>query len=269
LAIALKEPMVRAIAARIPVEWEVKLGETLMKQVEGQTRIVESAEVAGQFRQLTAPLVGGIPDQGYRFEFRIVEDSSINAFAMPGGGVVVHSGLLLAAEGPEEVAGVLAHELAHVTLRHGMRKLIESAGPYLVVQAFLGDVTGILAAITDNATFLLTQKFSRDFEREADDAGWAYLEQANIDPRGMIRFFERLEAERQKLLKDNPMAEAEEVLGLLSTHPATRERIETLRQKSRQLQKKSGYIEFSVDFAALQEGLRAQLRTKSETGENQ
>ena len=146
----------------------------------------------------TGLLVAGIGDDRYPLKFHIVEDASLNAFAMPGGNVVLHTGLLLAADSPEEVAGVLAHEIAHVTRRHGIRNIVSSAGLYLVMQMLVGDVSGAVAILTDNSALLLDRKFSRDFEREADEAGWDYLIRSDIEPSGMIRFFERVRQEDQK-----------------------------------------------------------------------
>src|SRR5690606_32430743 len=121
-----------------------------------------------------------------------------------------------AAETPEEVAGVVAHEIAHVTEQHSMRQIISSTGLFLIIQAFLGDASGLLGALADNSYFLLNQKFSRDHEREADEKGMELLIAANIDPQGMISFFETLEEEHA----DMPSA-----LNMISTHPATKERI--------------------------------------------
>jgi predicted Zn-dependent protease len=261
-AFALKDPMVRSVAARIPVEWEKQIGDTVMRQIELQTKVLKSAELDRQLEALAEPLVIGIPDKRYEFKFHIVEEATINAFALPGGQVIVHSGLLQAADSPEEVAGVLAHEIAHATLRHGLQKLVESVGLFVIIQGFVGDVGGILAVVADNASFLMTQKFSRDLEREADEAGWGYLERSNIDPRGLIRFFEKIETERDKLLKDNPMAKIEDAMAFISTHPAGKERIKTLKEKWERTSRKSGFHEFDMDFPAFQQSLKGLLHTR-------
>ena len=269
LIFLMKDLMVRSIAARIPVEWEVKVGGKVSEQVLRGSRELTGAEALRQFERVTQPLVRAIPDQGYAFEFHIIEDPEINAFALPGGPVVIHTGLLLAAESPEEVAGVLAHEIAHVTRRHGFQRVIESAGIFLLVQAFLGDVSGVLAVLADNATFLVNQKFSRDMEREADDLGWAYLTNARIDPRGMITLFEKLQAEQERLLKHSPIGKIEKGLGLLSTHPDTEERIARLKEKWRESAGADGFTALEVDLPALQESLRSQLHLTGDTGETE
>src|SRR5206468_5365206 len=113
---------------------------------------------------------------------------------VPGGQVFIFSGLLDSVKRPEELAGVLAHEIAHVTRRHSLRNIISSAGLWLTLSALFGDTKGLTSILTDGSQFLLNQKFSRDFEREADDTGWDYLVAANVDPRGMIDFFATIKA---------------------------------------------------------------------------
>src|ERR1051325_6268162 len=212
LALSQKSRMVRAIATRIPISWEEDLGDKLYEQVKQSSKMVESDNADLDFvRERLLPVV---TNSGFKFRFHVIEDKSINAFAIPGGHVFIHTGLLKAVGRPEELAGVLAHEIAHVTQRHAFRKLIESSGLYLVVQYFLGDATGIMAAIGNSSELLLKQKYSRDFEREADDVGWNYLVQAKIDPRGMLDFFQKLKAEEAKLPAGSGPG-----WDLLSTHP--------------------------------------------------
>lgn len=138
------------------------------------------------------------------FQFRIVENEMVNAFALPGGHVVVFTGLLEAAETPEEVAGVIAHELAHVTRRHGIRQVVKAAGLTAVISVTLGDLSGLESLVVE----VLQNGYGRDAETEADEEGVRMLVEARIDPRGMARFFERL-AEEQEI--DMPE--------WLSTHP--------------------------------------------------
>jgi predicted Zn-dependent protease len=223
LALSQKSRMVRAIAMRIPISWEEDLGDKLYEQVKQSSRMVETKNADLDFvRERLLPVVA---NSGFKFRFHVIEDKSINAFAIPGGHVFIHTGLLKAVGRPEELAGVLAHEIAHVTQRHAFRKLIESSGLYLVVQYFLGDATGIMAAIANSSELLLKQKYSRDFEREADDVGWNYLVQAKIDPRGMLDFFQKLKAEEAKLPAGSGPG-----WDLLSTHPSSEERIRRLKK---------------------------------------
>jgi predicted Zn-dependent protease len=211
--------MVGKLAEQVPVAWEEGIGDAAFKQL-GAARVVEDPEVLADFEKISGRLVAGIGSERYRFTFYIVEDSSLNAFALPGGTMAIHTGLLLAADSAEEVAGVMAHELAHVTAQHGVRNLIEMAGLYAVVTALFGDATGVMAVVANNAPVLLQMKFSRDHEREADAMGFGFLMASDIDPSGMITFFRKLQEEQGEA---SPPA-------ILSTHPATTERIANLER---------------------------------------
>jgi predicted Zn-dependent protease len=249
--------VIKVAAAAVPVEWEVKAGDTLFKQVIRDRTEIQDPALTTQLQAITAPLVAGIADKRYPLSFHIVEDTTLNAFAMPGGHVVLHSGLLLAAERPEEVAGVLAHEIAHVTRRHSIRNIISSAGLYLAVTAFIGDASGLLAVLADNSAYLLDRKFSRDFEREADDAGWDYLLRSDIEPSGMITFFQKLQREENRKREKSPVGGID--LEFLNTHPATGERIERLERKWKHTSKQAGYRNIALDYPEFKASLRAKL----------
>src|SRR5207244_6412555 len=148
---------------------------------------------------------------------------------------LVTTGLFAAADRPEEIAGVLAHEIAHVIRRHGLRKIITTAGPYYVLKVFVSDKSGFLSLISHGSQLLVRQSFSRDLEREADEAGWHYLEAANIDPRGLADFLRKLMADRlTQTLEKSP-------LQMLSDHPPTKERGGHLDQLWKQAKKKHGF----------------------------
>ncbi|QTA91733.1 M48 family metallopeptidase [Desulfonema magnum] len=250
----LKEPLVTATAKRVPVTWEQKIGDLTLSQLKAGKHFIKDPEVLDMFKQLTVPLLSQIPDNRHIFTVHILEDPAINAFALPGGHIVVHTGLLLFAKSPEEVVGVLAHEAAHVTLQHGLRQLISSAGIYALAQAFFGNAEGLLAVIADNGTFLLTQKYSRDYEREADDKGWSYLVNANISPRGMIGFFNSL-LEKQKKDASKTFMSVDNTLNFLSTHPTTKERIEHLQEKWKKLDQESEFMCFNLNFQIFQNAI--------------
>ncbi|MEN9576590.1 MAG: hypothetical protein RL514_4445 [Verrucomicrobiota bacterium] len=254
-----KDPMVRAVAAQVPAEWEQKLGDTAFAQVSLGSKLITDDAVKKQLEQLAAPLLAVVPQDRYKFKLHLVEDASLNAFALPGGNVALHTGLLLTAETPEEVLGVLAHELSHVTQQHGMRGIVQGLGLYGVVSLFFGDVSGLAAILVNNAPFLLSQKFSRDHEREADEQGFRYLEAAKLNPRGMITFFEKMRREEEKLREKIPGGEALDALNFLSTHPATTERAERLEKLLAKSPRKDGFTKVDLDFKEFQTALRAKL----------
>jgi predicted Zn-dependent protease len=233
--VAARDWLVEKIADRIPVSLEVKMGEQFFSQIQGEGKLAVDADRSNRVATITGPLLEAVGPTGYTFRFHIISDTNVNAFAVPGGHIFIHTGLLAAADTPEEIAGVLGHEIAHITKRHGFRSIINAAGLYLIVQFLFGDTSGLAAVLTDGSQLLLRQSYSRDFEREADDAGWQYLLKANIDPRGMIRFFDRLRKEEQKY----PQLSGS--LQLLNTHPATDERMKRLEEKWKKLERKDGF----------------------------
>lgn len=163
--------------------------------------------------QIAEPLLAELYDERFDFEIVVIDRPEVNAFALPGGFVAVHMGLLEAADSGEEVAGVLAHELHHVTERHGLVRVLRSAGGRVILGLVLG--WGDLGALGQYAGSLADLEYDRDQERQADDKGRALLRRAGIDPRGLARFFERM----RQTHGDAPIA-------FLSTHPAHADRIE-------------------------------------------
>ena len=253
---ALKEPLVTALAGRIPPAWEQKLGEAAFAQIKAKKYFFNDAEISQRLEKITQPLFSKMPQDRYSFRVHIAQDPDINAFALPGGIIVINTGLILAAQSPEEIAGVLAHEAAHVTLQHGMRQLISSVGIFALFQAFFGDATGLMAVLADNSALLLTLKYSRDYEREADDAGWDHLEKARINPTGMIDFFRHLKQKSE----DKNMPRIGESPSFLSTHPATEERVDYLQKLWEKTDGNREYIGFDLDFDRFRQMVENRVR---------
>jgi Zn-dependent protease with chaperone function len=157
-------------------------------------------------------------DSRYDYVWFVAEDPAINAYALPGGLVVVNDGLIEATRSPEELAGVLAHEVQHVELRHGLEGIVKQAGLAVAVALVTGDASGTLGSGIGRR--LAELKFSRDAEREADATGFERLVRSGIDPSGMASFFTALEAR-----VGNGAPE------LLSTHPASARRAEALEAR--------------------------------------
>ena len=215
---------VGAVVQRIPPSLEVRIGELAANQLIAPTRI-QDPQVQTMLDALVAPLVA-VVDSPYDFTFSVVQDPSVNAFALPGGKTAIHSGLIMKAESANEIYGVLAHEIAHAQRRHTLRNVVSSAGLFLVVQSLLGDLTGIAAVVANGGLNLATLRFSRDFERDADDAGLDLLLAAGIDPHGLPQFLEKLQA----IQEDSPLS-ALPAVDFLSTHPNSTERIQRLEDR--------------------------------------
>tara|TARA_B100000809_G_scaffold130872_2_gene128669 strand:+ start:2018 stop:3244 length:1227 start_codon:yes stop_codon:yes gene_type:complete len=252
-----KDSLVNVAAAQVPPEWEQKLGDTAFAQISLGNKFIDDEETVKALDAMTAALLAVIPDKRYPFKFHIQEDAALNAFAIPGGNVVLHTGLLLAAESPEEVLGVVAHEIAHVTEQHSVRQMIATAGLFVIVQAVFGDVSGLVAIAADSGRFLMSQKFSRDHERDADNVGWQYMLAAQIDPVGMIRIFQRLENEQKTLQK------IQETIDFLNTHPATADRIAAMQEKQKALAGGQTFKAVAMDFAGFQDRIRRQLGSET------
>jgi Zn-dependent protease with chaperone function len=207
---------------RIPTRHEARIGDLVLAQTRLQMKIVDRGPAVDTIRTIGEKLTAG---SQHSYRWFVADRPDINAFAAPGGVVVVFSGLIRSAGSAEEVAGVLAHEVAHAELRHSLRGMIKSLGLRALVSLVIGDFSGSVFA--DAATRLTELRFTRDAEREADDDGLRRLVAARIDPNGMLRFYEKLAAQKQL----TPPA-------ILSTHPATGERLERLRTKVAGLQER-------------------------------
>jgi beta-barrel assembly-enhancing protease len=147
----------------------------------------------------------------------VADDETVNAFATPGGHLYLFTGLLLAADDEAEVAGVLAHEAGHVVARHSARAMVDMYGLQMLGALALGENPGLLKQLAANITATgLLLAHSREAEHEADVYGVKYAAKAGYDPRGISRFFKKLQAKQGK----TPRA-----LVWLSTHPATQDRI--------------------------------------------
>lgn len=248
-------------ARRVPPAWEQKLGRSVYAQYQLGADLLEDATTRQQLDTLTRALTDAAPSPRHPYQFHIARNAAINAFALPGGIIVIHSELILRARSAEELLGVLAHEMSHVSEQHGLRILITSAGVLVIAQTLLGDVTGLLATLGSAAPLLLNQSYSRSFESEADREGVALLRRAKIDPLGTVRFFEMLKLEeqkaREKLRKTTGERTAgvlEGVSGFLSTHPATERRIADIRR--RVATDHGPYRNVDAEFLALQARVR-------------
>lgn len=219
---------------------EAQLGRSVMLQLRNAGAIIDDPQLTEYIRLLGSQLASQANNGDFRFEFFVVGDDVINAFAMPGGYIGVNSGLILASENESELAGVLAHEVSHVTQRHIARSVYDNQRTSIVSMATMlaavllgaatdasGDaLTGILAA-GQSAAIQRQINFTRSNEYEADRIGMEVLANAGFDPNGMATFFEKL-SRRQSL-------SSQYVPEMLRTHPVSTGRIAESRGRARQL----------------------------------
>ena len=237
--------LVEIAVSRIPVEWEQKLGESAYRDFLSHQEVMKEGPGVAAVEEMTHRLTEQISNNPYKFQVTVVKSDVINAFALPGGYVVVFTGLMKKAESGEEVAGVLSHELNHVLQRHGLERIVKNVGLLTVVAIVLGNQQGLIGMMKQLGVELLTLKFGREQETEADLTGLQLLQRAKIDPSGMIRFFERLSE------KDEGRME------WLSTHPMSTARAERLKAELAALPKTSPEP-FTFDWKQVQASLGSQ-----------
>ncbi len=233
-----KQAEVRVQKTSLTRDQELQLGKEAATQVEREMEVVKNPEVEAWLNQIGQRLARTPQANAYPYYFKLVNEDSINAFALPGGPMYVHTGLLKAADNEGEVAGVLAHEMSHVALRHGAAQISKQqtwGTVFGVLGAAVGAMTGGLsgecgllcqagelgAGMAQNSMLM---KFSRGYEHDADLNGARMMSTAGYDPIQLPKFFEKLEA---------TMGTAAEPKGLalwVSSHPATGSRIQYVSQ---------------------------------------
>ncbi len=198
-----------------PKKYEVQIGEEMYK---GSVQGMELNEAAG--KQATLFLKTLIDSSEYPVQVDVVHSQEVNAFALPGGHIIVYDGILHSMKSYEELAALLGHEYAHVKLRHSTRNILRQASVTILLYTLMGDVSGLGAYVLQHAASLNNLQYSRELEQQADAEGFALMKQKQIDATGMLRLFETLKKENTA---DMP--------SFLSTHPATEDRIEFIREK--------------------------------------
>ncbi len=245
--------------ATISPRQERQLGLQIMAEIRADRSYLDDPEIAAYLTSLGNKLLAGSneahPDQ--EFEFFALQDPSINAFALPGGFMGFNSGLILAAQGESELAGVMAHEIAHVTQKHLARMI--SGQKYGMLTSLAAMAVAILASRSNpqagQAAMAASQalaiqsrlNFTRDHEKEADRIGLNILVDAGLDPNGMAEFFERLQKAGRFQENGAP--------SYLRTHPITYERIADIQNRTQNMSYRQ--VPDSLDFQLVRAKLRA------------
>ncbi len=236
-----------------PLEKEIALGKQLAQEVERSSKLIDDPVVTEYVNRVGQNLVRN-SDAKVPFTIKVIDSDEVNAFALPGGFFYVNSGLVLRAQEESELAGVMAHEISHVTARHGtcqatkgeVMQLASIPAMIFIPYTWAGYAMyqGLNLAIP--LTFL---KFSRDHEREADFLGIQYMYKAGYDPNSYVTFFERIQADEKRRPGTIPKA--------FSTHPPTPERIEnTQKEIARILPARQEYIVTTSEFDTVKGRLR-------------
>lgn len=205
----------QAVAARVPVAYEKKLGDELYAAMKSDFQIDESrsAYATAFFEALQIP-------SEYNIRITVVKSNVANAFALPGGHIIIYDKLLNNLTAYPQLAALLAHEATHIEARHSLKSLLRQASVTLVFSALLGDAGAVGSTLLNSMDKLKSLSYSRSLEREADERGLHLLTARNIDGAGFIELFQILEKE--------PDAEGPE---WTSSHPQLKNRIRNLAQQ--------------------------------------
>jgi len=234
------------------IEKEVSMGKQYAQQVEQSAKLITDPVINEYVNRVGQNLVRH-SDSKVPFTIKVIDDDQINAFALPGGFFYVNTGTILAADDESELAGVMAHEIAHVCARHAMRQMTRAnwANFATIPLIFIGGGIGYAAYEAAGIGIPLTfMKFSRGFEAQADYLGTQYLYASGYDPQAMVDFFEKIEATEKK--KPGALAKA------FASHPPTPDRVEhTQLEISRILPPKDEYVVTTSEFDQVKARLAA------------
>ena len=240
------------------VEKQIAMGKQFAQQVESSSKMVTDPKVTEYINRIGQNLVRN-SDSKVPFTIKIIDSDEVNAFALPGGFFYVNSGLILAADNEAELAGVMAHEIAHVTQKHLARMI--AGQKYSMLTSLASMAVAILASRANpqagQAILVASQagqiqkqlNFTREHEKEADRIGLGILTGAGLDPRGMADFFERMQRATRFLENGAP--------SYLRTHPVTFERIADIEGRTQSLPYRQ--VPDSLDFQLVRAKLRASI----------
>src|SRR5713226_4946511 len=235
------------------LEREISLGKQLAQEVERSSKLIDDPVVTEYVNRVGQNLVRN-SDARVPFTIKVIDSDEVNAFALPGGFFYVNSGLILRAQEESELAGVMAHEISHVTARHGTKNATK--GELMQLAAIPASIfipyslAGYAIYEGMNLAIPLTYlKFNRDAEREADFLGLQYMYKAGYDPNAYVTFFERIQADEKRRPGTIPK--------VFSTHPPTPERIENAQKEiARILPARPEYIVTTSEFDSVKGRLR-------------
>lgn len=231
-----------AAVRAVPVAVDREIGNQAFLSLDPGGPEVTDPVVIGAMQSIVDRLKPHAAIAGLDFELHVVDAPVFNAYALPGGKITIYTGLIQQADNPEQVAGVLAHEMAHATLRHGIQRISQSIGLAVAVNLLLGDVQGLVVAGAQLFQLASINSYSRDQESEADAEGVRMMHAAGIDPRGLSQFFETLKEQGADL----PAG-----LSWISTHPEHEARIITVRDTLATLPERE-FEPLDIDWADVQ-----------------
>jgi beta-barrel assembly-enhancing protease len=256
---------------------DVEIGQEVSKQAEQQLVLLNDRKVDGYLDRLGHKLASKAPGEKFPYQFKGVNDASINAFALPGGFLYINRGTIEAADNEAQLAGVIGHEIGHSALRHGTNQMTKASAMQLPLAALGGmmgsqSIAGILSQVGANfGAQSILLKYSRDAERQADLVGTQILYDNNYDPQQMAQFFMKLEEESKK--------SGGRPIQFFSTHPNPENRVTAVSAEVAKMGGKPGnYQNDSAEFREIQRYVRSlppapkaapQTKQGAETGNRQ
>lgn len=232
----------------VSVAEEQQLGEKFALEIEKQHKIVKDPEVQSYIDGVGKKLLVGVRKVEFPYTFQVVQDDSINAFAIPGGHTYVNTGLIKAAETEAELAAVMAHEINHVVARHSTRQMTQQYGYNLITGLLLGNQGELSKLAADMFGKAGHMYYSREMETQADILGVETMYKAGYNPQGMVTFFKKLAAAGQ--------GDPGKIAKFFSSHPETAERITAIQQEITKLPAKGWLPDATPEFSRVKSKVR-------------
>lgn len=208
--------MTEQIVRNIPKELESKLGNQSLESIPNFTTQLDSTK-SKLLQQFHDDLNKKTNDS---IKIYFLNDTIVNAFALPGGHIIIYAGILNKIKTSESLAGLIAHEYIHIKNRHGIRMMVKNSSFYMITSMLIGDITALSTLVLNNVQLLQNLSYSREFENEADTQAYQFLKSNELDPKGMIQLLEAL----------NDYSDANYMIpAFLQTHPQTTDRINSIK----------------------------------------
>jgi len=254
LVIYFRGPLFSSVSALFPQSLERKIGNKIFQKDSKDTFLAQQ-EAEKKLYDLVKNIKSFDESQ---YTIHLSSKSELNAYATLGGHIFVNVGLIKKLKTPEQLLGVVAHEMVHARNRHVVKNLFQSAGVFIFFQALLGDISGVAAVLIDGGAPLLNLSYSRDLETEADIQSVSILNDSDIDPSGLIAALEIIEVESKKLAAEMPGADILakiEKHNFLRSHPVTLDRNAEIKKEIDKQSKNLKYKDLSQLWLNLQKSV--------------
>lgn len=222
--------LINVAADRFPKSFDKQIGAIAFAQIVEEEKLDKKKPDVQRVRTLGKKLLAHMDGTGYEFEFHVLDSKELNAFSLPGGKIVVCSALMRRVKNDDELAGVLAHEISHVTLRHGLHQVLHKAGLSATIEALWANDPRLVGRKLARLLELEALSYSRTQEEAADLSGLRLSIKAGFSPEGLVHFLERMK---------NESGTCDKALAIFSTHPDPDNRIKSLKLELAKIKERS------------------------------